>query len=148
MTIRKANGEDINVLYALGLSCPELQTNPSQPFMTRDEFLWSIENPNGVFLLAEDGGGAAGFVYANMQDLERPMAERWACLVYLAVTAEKRSQGIATKLYEAALTELRQAGVKQLFTWAHAKENSPIEAFLQRRGFSPGGLYRWYDREI
>src|SRR6187549_2674835 len=115
MFIRKALQEDGDALYALGLSCPELQTNPSQPFMTKDEFVWSIENPNGIFLLAEDDGEVAGFVYANMQDLERPMAERWACLVYLAVAAEKRSQGIATKLHDAVIEELRSLGVKQLF---------------------------------
>lgn len=148
MYIRKAIIDDFQALYSLGLDCPELQTNPNQPFMEPDEFHWSIENPFGVFLLAGDSDKIVGFVYANMQDMERPIPERWACLVYLAVASDQRSRGIATQLYDAVVTQLRNQGVTRLYGWAHAKESSPIEAFLQRHGFEPGGLYRWYDKQI
>lgn len=148
MHIRAATVHDVAAIYAIGLGCPKLQTNPTQPFMEPEELQWAIENPNGAFLLAEEGGEAIGFVYANMQDMERPMPGRFACLVYLAVVQVKRSQGLATQLYEAAVERLREGGVTTLYGWAHAGEASPIEAFLSRQGFEPGGLYRWYDRKI
>lgn len=148
MHIRTATVHDFAAIYAIGLSCPELQTNPDQPFMEPEELRWAIENPNGVFLLAEEGGEAIGFAYANMQDMERPMPGRFACLVYLAVLQTRRTQGFATQLYKAAVERLRMNGVATLYGWAHAGEASPIEAFFSRQGFAPGGLYRWYDRKI
>lgn len=148
MRIRTATIQDADAIYTIGLRCPELQTNPTQPFMETDELHWAIENPNGVFLLGEDEDGAVGFVYANMQDMERPMPGRFACLVYLAVVQAKRSNGLATQLYEATVERLRESGVATLYGWAHAGERSPIEAFLTRKGFQAGGLYRWYDRSI
>lgn len=151
MRIRTVNVHDfdaIDAIYAIGLGCPELQTNPTQPFMEPEELHWAIANRNGVFLLGEDDEGPVGFVYANMQDMERPMPGRFACLVYLAVAREKRSHGFATQLYEAVVERLRKNGVATLYGWAHAGEKSPIEAFLSRHGFQAGGVYRWYDRKI
>lgn len=76
------------------------------------------------------------------------MPGRFACLVYLAIVQTKRSHGFATQLYGAAVERLRMNGVATLYGWAHASEASPIEAFLSRQGFQPGGLYCWYDKKI
>ena len=148
MLVRLVTIQDFEAIYTIGLDCPELQTNPTQPFMEPEELRWAIDNPNGIFLLGENDGEPVGFIFVNIQDVERPMPGRLACLVYLAIVQSKRSRGFATQLYAAAVERLRNSGVETLYGWAHAGEHSPIEAFLSRQGFAPGGLYRWYDRKI
>lgn len=37
MHIRMATIHDLDAIHAIGLGCPELQTNPTQPFMELEE---------------------------------------------------------------------------------------------------------------
>ncbi len=148
MTIRPATKNDFDALYALGKETPELSVGAEGPFMEPDEFLSAIENPRGVFLLAETDDEIAGFVYANTEDIERPTAMAWACFVYLAVAKNFRRRGIAAALYDACVAELKARGVKNVYGWANIESDGAIVQFLKKRGFAEGHAYRWMDKEI
>jgi len=66
MLVRLVTIQDFEAIYTIGLDCPELQTNPTQPFMEPEELRWAIDNPNGIFLLGENDGEPVGFIYVNM----------------------------------------------------------------------------------
>ena len=76
--------------------------------MDADEFKWSIANPNGVFLIAEEKSQKIRFIYANAKDIERPFEHKYACLVYLMVIPEFHRLGVAQKLYLECEKKIKQ----------------------------------------
>jgi ribosomal protein S18 acetylase RimI-like enzyme len=147
MNIRKVTTKDFKPLYQLGLETPEFRVSSSGEFMDRDEFLSAIENPKGVFLLAENNGVIAGFIYAKRKD-NPELQKKWACLVYLTIKPEYRRQGIAQRLYDACIEELRQFGINCLYGWANSESDGSIIGFMKKNGFSEGHKYTWMDKEI
>ena len=65
MLIRPASPDDFEVLYSIGKNTPELKVSVTEEFMDRDEFRWSIQNPNGIFLLAEEEVIVFNFNFRN-----------------------------------------------------------------------------------
>lgn len=148
MLIRPATKEDFVSLYKLGLETPEFKVSEGSSFMDEDEFLSAIENPNGTFLMAEDGGAVAGFIYASRQDFERAPVTKWACLVYVVVSPNKRKHGIAQALYAACIQDLKTHGITKVYGWASVEGDGSIISFLKKNGFAEGHKYVWMDREI
>jgi len=146
--IRAASLDDFEALYSIGKNTPELQVSATEEFMDADEFRWSITNPGGVFLLAEENRKIAGFVYADAKDVERPFEQRYACLVYLAVVPEFRKQGIAKSLYAECERRLKLQGITHLYGWANAEGTSQIIEFMKKHGFAEGHRYVWMDKKI
>lgn len=146
VTIKPAQQSDLEELYQLALATPELQVSVSHSFMERDELAAAIIYPQGVLLCARLGEKLVGFVYANVGDLEIPLAAHWACLVYLAVLPEYRKQGIANQLAEVCLAELKKRGITNVYGWARA--GGEIVKFLEKRGFTKGHEYVWMDKTI
>jgi hypothetical protein len=98
MNIRPASIQDFDQLYELGKSAPELKVSASEDFMDPEEFRWSITDPHGVFLIAEEDNRIVGFTYASAEDLARPYLHKYACLVYMVVKLEFRRRGIADSI--------------------------------------------------
>jgi GNAT superfamily N-acetyltransferase len=148
VTVRTANREDFRALYELGLATPELQVSSVDPFMGEDEFAWSLTNPDGVFLLAEEDSRVVGFIYASAKDPERPMPHKWACLVYLVVSPEFRGRGIAQTLYDRCVDSFRERGITNLYVWANTGGDAQIITFMEKQGFARGHMYMWMDKKI
>lgn len=148
MFIRKAAEKDFEQLYALGLATPEIRVSDANVFMQPAEFRDAMLQPSGVFLVAEIGGDCAAFIYANTVDVEKKDYDRWACIVYVVVKSEYRGQGIASRLIERCLDELRGRGIDAVYAWAREEQGAKIGAVLRRHGFGAGHLYRWHDRKI
>ncbi|MBI4147126.1 GNAT family N-acetyltransferase [Candidatus Woesearchaeota archaeon] len=151
MLIRAASLDDFEVLDIIGINTPELKVSATEEFMDRDEFRWSIQNPNGIFLLAEEqvNKKIVGFVYVNAKDtLERPLENKYACLVWGVVVPEFRQQGIAKQLYAECEIKLKEKGITNLYCWAHAEGESKIIDFMKRQGFTEGHRYVWMDKKI
>lgn len=148
MIIRPATTADFDSLYELGKDTPELQVSATEEFMAPDEFRWALTDPNAVFLVAQEGDGLHGFVYATADDKEKPLPNKWACLVYLAVAPEFRRRGIATSLYAECVQKLKDMGMTDLYGWAHAQGSGGITQFMQGHGFQEGHLYRWMNKKI
>jgi ribosomal protein S18 acetylase RimI-like enzyme len=146
--VRHAESKDFDVLYKLGCQTPEFEVSSSGRFMEPDEFMFAIENPKGALLVAESGGAIAGFIYANRNDPERAQKTKWACIVYIVVKSEFRKQGIAQKLYDECIKELKGFGISKVYTWANTESDGNIVQFMNKNGFSEGHKYVWMDREI
>lgn len=146
--IKIATVKDFDVLYTLGKATPEFKVGASGEFMEEDEFRSAIENPNGVFLLADVGGEIAGFVYAGYKDIERGPNSKWACLVYLVVRPENRGGGVAQKLYSECVKKLKERGITDIYAWANIESDGSIVKFLEKQGFDEGHKYMWMDKEI
>lgn len=148
MKIRKAEKQDFDGLYTIGVATPEFIVSSSGEFMDREEFLSAILNPEGTFLLAEEGDKFAGFFYANRKDIERGPASTMACLVYLVVIPEYRNQGLAKQLFAAGIKDLKEHGTQSVYGWANAESDGAIIEFLKKQGFSEGHKYIWMDKDI
>ena len=146
MNIRPASADDFAELYQIGKNTPELRVSATEEFMDADEFKWSITNPHGVFLVAEDKSKKIGFIYANTRDMERPFEHKYACLVYLVVIPEFRRQGVAQKLHSECEKRLKKFGVTNIFCWANTEANGEIIKFMKRQGFAEGHKYLWMDK--
>src|SRR3989344_347054 len=118
--IRKAKLRDFKELYSMGMNTSELRVSASEPFMDRDDFKLRILDKSHVFLLAEDNKKPIGFICANAKDMDRPLKNKYACLVYMAVLPKYRKHGIATKLYDCAIKKLKKMGVTHVYGWADA----------------------------
>ena len=149
MHTRIATREDFSALYKLGAETPEFKVSAIAPFMDEDEFMNAIENPMGVFLLAEEGKDIVGFLYANRQDPERAPDTSWVCLVYLVIRREYRKYGLAQRLYDACVAELKTDGTTtHLYGWANAESDGSMLGFFKKNGFSEGHKYVWMDKKL
>src|SRR6185369_17458353 len=126
--IRVATIKDFETLYAIGLATPELQVSSTEPFMDKDEFFWRIKNPNGIFLAAEtiNTKRPIGFMYADIDDKNKPIKQKYAFVIYIAVLPEFRKHGIAQKLYDVCVEKIKEAGLNNICCWARNKRKSPI----------------------
>lgn len=148
LIIRAATSRDFDPLYSLGQNTPELCVSSSEPFMDRDEFKLAVQNPSGVFLVAEVDGNIGGFVYASADDKDKPLKKRWACLVYIVVAPELRGHRIATQLYDACISKLKERGITHMYGWAHTGGDGAILSFMRKHGFTAGHTYQWMDKEL
>lgn len=145
-TIRSATAGDLDALYRLALATPELKTSESLDFMDRDELEAVIGNNECIFICAEAGDELVGFIFARMDDIDRPLAKHWACLVYVVVAPKWRGEGIATRLIERCTAQLRGRGVTNVYAWARMEGD--VVPFLRGCGFDTGNVYRWMDRVV
>lgn len=88
-----------------------------------------------VCLVAEEAGRIVGLVDVelNSDDLSRTDEGRGAVLWHLAVLPEYRRQGVATALWECALGQLVQEGVRVCELWT--QEDAAANRFYQSVGF-------------
>lgn len=147
INIRLASLEDLPALYEIGKNTIELKVSSTEEFMSMDELKWSIENPENIFLIAENNNRAVGFIYANSKDKDKPFKDRYACLVYLAVIPEFRRTGIAEKLYSQCEIKLKEIGINFIYGWANA-DSKQIIKFMKKHGFSEGHKYIWMDKKL
>jgi GNAT superfamily N-acetyltransferase len=99
-------------------------TDPS--LVTDAEVGWYMEH--AIFLVSEDGGGIQGFTCANHQT-----GYVWA----LFVIEEAQGRGHGTRLLDAALARLRQAGHRQAFLTTGA--GTKAEGFYRAKGWQSTG---------
>ena len=146
MRIRKAMPDDFEELYRIGLSTKELRVSATEPFMDKDDFKLRIKDKKHVFLLAEADKKIVGFVCANTKDLDRPLKNKYACLVYLTVLPGYRKKGIASRLYNSCATELKKDGITHIYAWAN--DSPAIKKFLKAKNSAEGKKYVWMDRKL
>ena len=141
--IRKAVSDDAMAILEFGNAIPELKVSAEADFMTRAEVLAAVNNPRGIFLLAESEGVLLGLGYANAKDIDRPPLETHACLVYLAVSPNMRGSGLGHELYQRLIDDLKTLGVTYLYAWANP--TSGVIQFMERRSWAKGHPCVWMD---
>lgn len=92
VNVRRALRVELDRLFQLALTVPELQASNQRVFMDKSEFnRWLFEVMNTVTLVAERRGRFLGFLYATLEETS-------ARIVFLAVLPEYRRRGIGTEL--------------------------------------------------
>ena len=149
MNIRLAKQEDFTNLYEIGMNTPEFRVSANEVFMDSDEFLWAISgNKESVFLVAEEDEKIVGFLYANAKDLDKPLENKYATLVYVVVLSGFRKRGIAEALYRECEHRLKKMGITHIYAWASAEGDGSILHFLEKQNFAQGHQYVWFDKEL
>ncbi|MFH0986533.1 MAG: GNAT family N-acetyltransferase [Candidatus Micrarchaeota archaeon] len=143
--IRRATLKDFNKTYYLADRIPELKVSDKEPFMDKQEFMFAMKNPDGVFLIAEENGKIVGFTYSSIKIRGK---EKIACFVYLAVHPKYRKKGIGTILWDERLKRLRKRKVVRVYEWISAS-NKRMQRFSEKHGkLKPGKKFIWFDRKL
>lgn len=90
-------------------------------------------NPNGIFGVAEISGKIVGFIYGDK------MAARWSTIHYFVISPEYRGTGVAQKLGEWCINELKARGTKYIICYAE-KDNKKLINFYRHFGFDGGAI--------
>jgi ribosomal protein S18 acetylase RimI-like enzyme len=137
INVRRALRVELDRLFQLALTVPELQASNQRVFMDKAEFnRWLFEVMNTVTLVAERRGRILGFLYATLEETS-------AHIVFLAVLPEYRRRGIGTALHQ----ELKAHIPREVaFVGGYALLDSPVIPFLEKIGYIPGKQYLWFDR--
>jgi len=135
--VRRAYRVELDRLFQLALSVPELQASNQRVFMDKAEFnRWLFEVMNTVTLVAERRGRILGFLYATLEETS-------ARIMFLAVLPEYRRRGIGTVLHHELKAHIpREVASVGLY----ALLDSPVIPFLEKIGYLPGKQYLWMDR--
>lgn len=147
MIIRAAKKSDFEVLYRIGSCTAELKVRQDRSFMDKDDFFCRISDRNHVFLIGEIDRKIGGFIVANCKDIDRPLKNKFACLVYLAVLKKFRRNGMGSALYTECMSQLRRKGITSVYAWANAREKA-IQMFLGRHHFRKGNHFIWMEADI
>ena len=104
MQIRKASGEEMLKLWG----CEDAASAPP----TAKFFYHHIASGNAVFWTADNDGELIGelYVFLNLEDKDFADGESRAYLCAFRVKKEYRGRGLGSRLMEAALAELKEAG--------------------------------------
>ena len=148
MKIRKAKIEDFNEIYKIGLKTKELQVSSDEPFMDKEDLKLRIKNKKHIFLLAEDKNKIMGFILANIEDTDRPLKNKYACMIYLAITPEFRRKGMATILYKELEAKLKSMQITHVYGWANTESDGSIIKFMENQKFKRGHQYLWMDKKL
>lgn len=137
-TIRPATPDDFEAIHALIAESPELGGRLAA---VPEDIELAIREPNGVFLVAEDSGSFAGFIYALQ---ETSIA---ATIRHVAVIPKLRRLGIATRLLTHCLAVLaRDRDIKEV--GAFVRPNSTVWAILDLNQFRTGDSFLWMSRDV
>ena len=97
-----------------------------------------LTNELAFWLVAEDKGRVVGYVGSQTVFPETDMMN-------IAVTTERRREGIAEVLVDSLITELKRIGSSSL-TLEVRSSNAPAIALYQKLGFHEAGLRKNYYR--
>jgi len=104
----------------------------------RGSFLDALADPRAVCLVAERGGGVAGYLIATALP---PVAE----LQNLGTAPEQQRAGVARALVDALIDTCRARGVRELALEVRVS-NGAAQALYRTHGFQLVGLRRGYYR--
>ncbi len=100
------------------------------------------EPPPGIHRLLVACAGAQVVGVAAVGPAQDPDAESlWAEVSLLGVHPDARRQGHGSRLLQAAVDTVTQAGASELTVWLPADDES-TRSFLEEAGFGPDGAYR------
>jgi ribosomal-protein-alanine N-acetyltransferase len=133
--IRPAARGDLDALFALDQAC----FRPGIAY-SKTELRYFLFHPRSVSIVAEDGGGIAGFAIVEFL-LEE--GRRIGHVITIDVPAARRRTGVGRLLMDSLLDSCREseAAVVRLEV---AIDNEAAIAFYQRLGFTQTGRMRGY----
>lgn len=143
ITVRRMRPEDVGAVMALGIKTIEIQTGSDlEQFYSQESLLRWLRRRDSILLVAYVGSDFAGFRLADYNP-----ANRLAYLEMVAIHPAFRMQGVWRALFNKTIKILRDKGCEQV--WCIVREdNDAMQAILKREGFSPGTVFRSYEKNI
>jgi ribosomal-protein-alanine N-acetyltransferase len=125
--------DDLPAVYRLGTRCYDLHDKPYNYWSLR-EVADHIEGSPGLCFVAEAGGQVVGFALgaASYEILEDTGHLEW-----LAVDSEHRRSGLATRLIDAVVGQLRALGRRDVVADV-SSANEASRSLFARAGFEEG----------
>ena len=139
---RCAKIDDVEAIHLFGVSIPELKVSNLTEFMSYDEVYRMVTDPYGEIFIAESDDQIVGFCYGSLDRTD--IFNLKACLIYMAVIESFRQQGIASRLYESVVDNLKRRGAKYLYAWANPL--SGVSNFFIKKGLKAGESRIWFDQ--
>lgn len=146
MIIRQAIQDDIDDLYAFGLTIPEINISSQVEFMSKEELRNTLSNSDAVTFLASKNDKIIGFCLAQIGEPDHYVDPSFACLMYIAIANEWKRIGLATLLYKNVFNELKRKGITYIYAWA-CPTSGAID-FLIKQGMISGRTCVWMDMKI
>ena len=113
-----------------------LRESPEAASWSRDSFLEAVRDPGSLALVFESDRLVTGFLIGRL-------VQEQAEILNLAVAPNRRHQGVATRLLEAALAKFRLQATETAYL--EVRESNAVGiAFYFRHGFSPVGRRKDY----
>jgi ribosomal protein S18 acetylase RimI-like enzyme len=97
----------------------------------------SLDNPDAVFLVAEDAGNCVGMALAMQSRANGGLGEPIPGLLYISmifVAPDRWEEGIGSRLVATLLTEATRRGFERAHLWTHA-DNERSQRIYIRHGF-------------
>lgn len=129
MLIRKATGEEMLRLWGY--------QDPASASYTAKFYYHNISSGNAVFWTLDNDGDLIGelYVFLNLEDKDFADGETTAYLCAFRVKEEYRGQGLGSRLLNAALADLKEAGFRTATIGVGSDKPQNIQLY-RRFGFT------------
>lgn len=142
VSIRTAKATDTAIVAPLFDAYRQFYGCRSDPALAQSFIGERLEKNESVILLAEDGGGALGFVQLFPSFTSHGAARVWI-LNDLFVAPTGRRQGVASTLLRAAADFAKESGAVRL-QLVTAQDNRPAQALYEKLGWQHDATFRTY----
>jgi ribosomal protein S18 acetylase RimI-like enzyme len=141
--IRPIEIEDLAAVYRLGARCFELTDKPYNYWTVREVAHHVETAPNLCFVAVADGD-VVGFV---LGEPSYEILEDTGHLEWIAVAPEHRRSGLAVRLIDAVVTELRELGRRDVVADV-SSANEASRGLFRRAGFEEGISVTFFTRRL
>lgn len=151
MIIRNASGSDFEDFFSLQKEFYELEKilskvdplvrefcSPPNKKEQKKRFLKWLNKKDGIFLVAEDNNQISGYLYAFLKNLE-PLKLQSCHICDIIVLEKFRNKGIATKLHEALVKELKKRGIEWMTLYVSPHNDKAIKLY-EKWGYAQNSL--------
>lgn len=151
LTIRRANGEDVELLAELGRRTfsdtfavdnnPEDMSDYLASAFSREQQAAELADPDSLFLIAESERKAVGYAMLRSGNvLEEVTGAKPIELVRLYVSRESLGSGVGAALMQACISEAKQGGYETVWlgVWEH---NHRAQKFYRSWNFQEIGTH-------
>lgn len=145
MKIQNAQIKDVNKIYSLGKTIPELDFSKKLHFHEKMELKEFIKRKKeNIFLVAKEKNEIIGFLFAKILSHH---SGGWCMLDNIATKKEFRHKGVGTKLIKELYKILKKDKIHyiQILEEEHHKKT---RAFWKEKGFKETKHFIWAEKII
>ena len=142
-TVRPMKIEDLPAVYRLGTRCYDVLDKPYNYWSVR-EVADHVEGSPDLCFVGEADGQVVGFALSAPS---YEILENTGHLEWLAVAPEHRGGGLATRLIEAVVEELRALGRQDVVADV-SSDNEASRRVFRRAGFDEGISVTFFTRRL
>lgn len=144
--VRDATRKDLPAILALYRETPELHRNTPVDLLDEDQRNYHLSRKNKILLVAVDKEESLkGFIYVGLK--HRTIKEEKARLLHLAVAADSRQAGVATKLLKECEHRLKAMKIDHFYSCSNVT-NKVMTKFLLKHGFAVQEVYFRFEKSL